>query len=97
MKKATNRICCCIYDWTDFLILGYYFIDPNGGGSDDAIVAHCNFEKAGEVETCVNAVQTSYELKDWVPTGQDAYKWFMWDIQTTFDDKVNIRANFYAV
>merc|ERR1719378_1257677 len=33
-------------------------------------------------------LNTSYELKDWVPNGHDAYKWFMWDIQTTFDDKI---------
>ena len=31
--------------------LGYYWIDPNLGMSDDAVKVHCDMEKGGE--TCV--------------------------------------------
>ena len=72
--------------------LGFYFIDPNGGGRDDAILAHCNFDdkmKKNRVETCVYPQQSTYEVKDWVPNGSDRVTWFMGDIQTTFNDKVS--------
>ena len=69
---------------------GYYFIDPNGGGREDAIFAHCNFDKVNKdhIETCVYPQQSTYEVKDWVRSGSDRVTWFMEDIQTTFNDKV---------
>lgn len=67
---------------------GYYFIDPNGGGKNDAIMAYCDFDRTDIVETCVFPQETTYKLDNWVPHGEDKYRWFMGDIQTTYDDKI---------
>jgi len=67
---------------------GHYFIDPNGGSTNDAIPAYCDFDRKDTVETCVYPQQATYDLKKWVPSGDEKFRWFMGDIQTTSDDKI---------
>merc|ERR1719312_32006 len=42
---------------------GDYWLDPNGGSTDDAVAVHCNFDKVnGVVETCVDPT-TTFDIK----------------------------------
>jgi hypothetical protein len=59
---------------------GMYWIDPNGGNSNDAIEVYCNIAKH---ETCVEAKPSGMDKGKYFPldgrTG--AYKWFSTDLR----------------
>jgi len=50
---------------------GEYWVDPNGGCKDDAILVYCDFEHNA---TCINPKQKEIEKKQWY-TGEKQYKW----------------------
>jgi len=57
---------------------GQYFIDPNEGSPNDAVLVHCVKDTK---ETCVSAIEKDQaEKKNWVTSG-DEYKWVMGDLQ----------------
>lgn len=49
---------------TTVFATGFYWIDPNGGCSNDAVEVHCNFS-GGVPKTCLLPVQKKAERKNW--------------------------------
>jgi len=66
---------------------GEYWLDPNGGLTDDAIKVHCNFT-GKDVETCVEAstVFESYNMDEFKKEDMD-HKWVA---KTIFEDDKKI-------
>uniref|UniRef100_A0ACB8EZC5 Uncharacterized protein n=1 Tax=Sphaerodactylus townsendi TaxID=933632 RepID=A0ACB8EZC5_9SAUR len=54
---------------------GHYYIDPNQGSPQDALLAFCNFTAGGE--TCVSPVQNQVPIKAWLRayTSEDTFQW----------------------
>ncbi|KAJ7412285.1 collagen alpha-1(V) chain-like protein [Willisornis vidua] len=55
---------------------GQYYIDPNQGSPQDALVAFCNFTAGGE--TCISPVHNQVPIKAWLSTytSEDTFEWF---------------------
>ncbi|XP_029816459.1 collagen alpha-1(XI) chain-like [Manacus vitellinus] len=55
---------------------GQYYIDPNQGSPQDALVAFCNFTAGGE--TCIAPVHNQVPIKAWLSTysSEDTFEWF---------------------
>lgn len=64
---------------------GIYWVDPNGGGPEDAIQAHCNFKT---LETCIQASKDAFSAKKsdeeftWLGEAAD-YDQFLYAVEGT--------------
>jgi len=70
-KKHPAKTCKDLKMSNKKLKSGEYWVDPNGGAADDAILVFCDFENNS---TCINPVQREIETKQWY-TGEKQYKW----------------------
>ncbi|WP_395239259.1 hypothetical protein [Salmonella sp. s54412] len=78
-KKHPALTCKDLHRTHPILESGNYWIDPNSGVSDDAVIAFCDFER---ISTCVHPVMEKVANKSWF-SGKDDYMWFSEDISNT--------------
>lgn len=72
------RTCRELFTSWPHLKSGSYFIDPNEGASNDAVLAHCNRET---METCIAPADSFNVAKKNHGNFDDQYKWIVGDIQ----------------
>jgi len=72
------RTCRELFDQHKNKKTGNYFVDPNEGSPNDAVLVHCDKETK---ETCISpATDFQVEKKNW-GSFNDQYKWAMGDLQ----------------
>ena len=67
-----------LYNPTNILYLGEYWLDPNGGNKADAIKVHCKF--TGSVETCIKPT-TLFDTNEWNTKQNNQYNWVGQDVE----------------
>lgn len=63
-KESPARSCLDLLLENPNIEDGLYWIDPNGGCSNDAVEVHCNFTE-GVARTCISPAQNEVERKIW--------------------------------
>eukprot|EP00056_Hartaetosiga_gracilis_P010294 m.151150 g.151150 ORF g.151150 m.151150 type:complete len:956 (+) comp13291_c3_seq1:335-3202(+) len=71
-RDTAPQTCKDIYHSDPNAKSGYYFIDPNGGSTDDAVYVECDMEKGGW--TGIHP-QREVPFNNWWTSG-DGYRWF---------------------
>ena len=73
------------------MIVGDYWLDPNGGLREDAIKVHCDFTKEKEVETCVEATSVfdTYKMDEFKKIDMN-HKWLA---KTVSEDEKRVSEN----
>jgi hypothetical protein len=72
------RTCRELFESYKHMQTGTYFIDPNEGAPNDAVLVKCDRDT---METCINTEQeTSAEKKNW-GNYDDTYKWILGDVK----------------
>ena len=63
----------CVFINTFPSCLGEFWVDPNQGSAEDAIMVHCNMETG---ETCIAANPANIPRKSWWNTARNKPVWF---------------------
>jgi len=64
-KESPARTCADLKAYNPDINSGYYYIDPNRGCKEDAILVHCNFTEVDDMERVITCVEP--KMKQTVP------------------------------